>query len=216
VAALFRPRANVVARVIFFGTPCVIAVAAWACLVMARSSWGTGARMTRVQPVAFSHAHHAGELGIDCRYCHVSVETGPHAGMPSTEICMHCHSQIWVGSDMLAPVRDSYRTGQSLVWQRVYNQPAFVYFDHSIHIHKGVGCSTCHGPIDEMPFVYQFPSMLMEWCVDCHRNPARHLRPQEDIFNRRWRPDAKSEEERTVEYAIRDPELLTSCSVCHR
>lgn len=218
MAALFRPRTNTLARLTFFGAPLVVATTLWACLVFTRSSYGTGARIARVQPVPFSHAHHAGDLGIDCRYCHSSVERSPYAGIPSTEICMHCHSQIWVGSDVLAPVRDSYRSGKSLTWQRVYNQPAFVYFDHSIHVHKGVGCSTCHGHIDEMPFTYQVPSLLMEWCIDCHRQPARNLRPQAEIFNMTWQPGQSSEtpEELAAGYKIRDPQFLTSCSVCHR
>src|SRR5881392_1252804 len=121
------------------------------------------------QPVPFSHQHHVAGLGLDCRYCHTSVEHSSFAGIPPTKTCMNCHSQIWVGSDMLEPVRESYRTNQSLRWARVYNLPGFVYFDHSIHIHKGVGCASCHGRIDDMPFTYQAPSLLMEWCLDCHR-----------------------------------------------
>ncbi len=136
----------------------------------------------------FSHEHHVGVLGIDCRYCHTSVENSSYAGLPPTKTCMNCHSQIWVGSDMLEPVRDSYRTDASLTWQRVYNLPGFVYFDHSIHVHKGVGCTTCHGRIDEMPFTYQEPSLLMEWCLDCHRNPAPNLRPRGEVFDVKWQP----------------------------
>ena len=144
------------------------------------------------QPVPFSHQHHVGDLGIDCRYCHTAVEKSSYAGMPPTETCMNCHSQIWVGSDMLAPVRESYRTDQSLHWQRIYNLPGFVYFDHSIHIHKGIGCTTCHGRIDEMPITFQMPSLLMEWCLDCHRHPEPNLRPPGEIFNVKWQAAGQS------------------------
>ena len=143
-----------------------------------------------VQPVPFSHQHHVGILGIDCRYCHTSVERSSFAGMPPTKTCMNCHSQIWVGSQMLEPVRESYRTNESLRWHRVYNLPGFVYFDHSIHVHKGIGCSSCHGRIDEMPFTYQVPTLLMEWCLDCHRNPERQIRPREEVFNMKYEPPA--------------------------
>ncbi len=132
---------------------------------------------------------------------------------------MNCHSQIWVGSDVLAPVRESYRTGKSLKWQRVYNLPGFVYFDHSIHVHKGVGCSTCHGRVDEMPFTYQVPSLLMEWCLDCHRQPERYLRPRAEVFNMKWQAPVNQLErgrELARTYKLRDTHYLTTCSVCHR
>ena len=219
MVALFRPRSNTLARVTLFGGPLAVAFVLWFCLVYLRSSYGTGAGIPRVQPVPFSHQHHAGDLGIDCRYCHTSVEHGPNAGIPATETCMHCHSQMWVGSDMLEPVRASYRSGKSLRWQRVYNLPGFVYFDHSIHVHKGIGCTSCHGRVDEMPFLYQVPSLLMEWCLDCHRQPERHLRPQADIFSMRWRPPDNQQavgKRLAKDYRIRDTHYLTTCSVCHR
>jgi hypothetical protein len=206
-------------RLSVYGGPLFGALVLWVCLVYIRSSYGTGAGITRVQPVPFSHQHHVGDLGIDCRYCHTTVEHSSYAGMPATQICMNCHSQMWVGSDMLQPVRDSYRTGKSLEWQRVYNLPGFVYFDHSIHIHKGVGCTTCHGQLDEMPFTYQAHSLLMEWCLDCHRQPQRHLRPQEAIFDVKWQPPTDQIEQGlqlSQQYKIRDTRSLTSCSVCHR
>ena len=166
---------NVVAKLSLLGGILLLALIAWVCLIFTRSSYGTGIGLARVQPVPFSHQHHAGILGIDCRYCHTFVERASYAGIPPTQTCMNCHSQIWVGSPMLEPVRESYRTNQSLRWQRVYNLPDFVYFDHSIHVQKGVGCSTCHGRIDEMPFTYQVPSLLMEWCLDCHRQHQPRL-----------------------------------------
>jgi hypothetical protein len=216
---LFSRRADTIFRVSLLGALCVPAFALWAFLVYARSSYGTGAGVMRVQPVPFSHEHHAGILGIDCRYCHDSVEHSSFAGIPPTKTCMNCHSQIWVGSDMLAPVRDSYRTGRPLQWKRVYNLPGFVYFDHSIHVQKGVGCSSCHGDVDRMPFMYQVPSLLMEWCLDCHRAPERNLRPRDAVFDMKWEapPDQAARGlELKKEYGIQDAQHLTSCSVCHR
>jgi hypothetical protein len=188
-------------------------------LIYTRSSYGTGQGVIHVQPVPFSHRHHVGDLGIDCRYCHTAVEHSPYAGMPATEICMNCHSQMWVGSDMLAPVRASYRTGKSLEWKRVHNLPGFVYFDHSIHVHKGVGCASCHGQIDEMPLTYQESSLLMEWCVDCHRRPERHLRPVAEVFNMKYRQPQDQlalGRELAKKNKIRATAVLTSCSECHR
>jgi hypothetical protein len=216
---IFSRGTDTLFRLSVYGGPLFGAFVLWVCLVYVRSSYGTGAGIARVQPVPFSHQHHVGDLGIDCRYCHTTVEHSSYAGMPATQICMNCHSQMWVGSDMLEPVRDSYRTGKSLEWQRVYNLPGFVYFDHSIHIHKGVGCTTCHGRIDEMPFTYQAHSLLMEWCLDCHRQPQRHLRPQESIFDVKWQPPPDQLEQGLQlcqQYKIRDTRSLTSCSVCHR
>ncbi len=219
MAQIFSRGTDTMFRVSLYGSPLFGALVLWTCMVYTRSSYGTGAGIVRVQPVPFSHQHHVGDLGIDCRYCHTSVEHSSYAGMPATRICMNCHSQMWVGSDMLAPVRESYRSGKSLEWQRVYNLPGFVYFDHSIHIHKGVGCTSCHGHVDEMPFLYQAPSLLMEWCLDCHRQPERNLRPQTAIFDMKWRPPSDQLEQGrklAQEYEIRDTRFLTSCSVCHR
>jgi Cytochrome c7 and related cytochrome c len=130
------------------------------------------------QPVPFSHQHHVAGLGLDCRYCHTSVENSSFAGIPPTKTCMNCHSQIWTNAPMLEPVRESFRTGNSLNWERVHDLPDFVYFDHSIHINKGVGCESCHGPVDKMPLMYQANSLQMEWCLDCHRAPDKYLRPK--------------------------------------
>lgn len=216
---IFHPGSNTIARLSLYGAPLFLAGLLWLCLIMVRSSYGTGAGLVREQPVPFSHQHHVGVLGIDCRYCHTSVERGPNAGIPPTETCMNCHSQIWVGSQMLAPVRESYQTNTPLRWHRVYNLPGFVYFDHSIHVHKGVGCSTCHGQVDEMPLMYQKPSLLMEWCLDCHRHPERNLRPLAEVFNMKWRPPTNQDDlgrELAKHYKLRDTHYLTTCTVCHR
>jgi hypothetical protein len=210
---------NVLARATLFGTPFLLAGLLWGGLVYTRSSYGTGMGQSIVQPVPFSHQHHVGILGIDCRYCHTSVEHSSFAGIPPTKTCMNCHSQIWVGSPMLEPVRESYETGKSLRWHRVNNLPGFVYFDHSIHVQKGVGCSTCHGRIDQMPFTYQEPTLLMEWCLDCHRNPAARIRPREEVFNMKYEPPGDQLElgRKLVEqYKIKDSTSITSCSTCHR
>lgn len=217
---IFHPSTNIISKVSIFGSPLILALLVWVCIVYARSSYGTGEGVARVQPIPFSHEHHVGGLGIDCRYCHTSVEHSSFAGMPPTKTCMNCHSQIWVGSAMLAPVRESYRTGRSIRWERVYNLPDFVYFDHSIHVQKGVGCASCHGRIDKMPFTYPAQSLLMEWCLDCHRAPEQHVRPLEEVFNMAWEPPDGDQltlgRELVTKYHIRDPQTLTSCSVCHR
>ncbi|HEX5270805.1 MAG TPA: cytochrome c3 family protein, partial [Gemmataceae bacterium] len=216
---LFTRRADTIFRVNLLAALVVPAFVVWVCLIFTRSSYGTGAAISHVQPVPFSHEHHVGVLGIDCRYCHTGVEDSSFAGFPPTKTCMNCHSQMWVGSDMLEPVRASYREGKPLRWHRVYNLPGFVYFDHSIHVQKGVGCTTCHGRVDEMPFLYQEPSLLMEWCLDCHRGPEKHLRPRAAVFDVKWHePADQLERGRKLkdEYGIRDAQFLTSCSVCHR
>jgi len=216
---VFPAKMNVIGRASIVGAVGLLASALWMGLTYTRSSYGTGTGVSIVQSVPFSHEHHVGILGIDCRYCHTSVENSSFAGMPPTKTCMNCHSQIWVGSQMLEPVRESYRTNQSLRWRRVYNLPGFVYFDHSIHVQKGIGCSSCHGRIDEMPFTYQVPTLLMEWCLDCHRNPQRQIRPREEVFNVRYEPPGEQLDlgrKLVKQYGVKDPASLTSCSTCHR
>jgi hypothetical protein len=187
-----------------------------AMVVLAKSPYVTTVGVPLLQVVPFSHAHHVGRLGFDCRYCHTTVEESSFAGIPPTKTCMNCHSQIWVGSTMLEPVRESYRSGQSLEWQRVHRLAQFVYFDHSIHVRKGVGCAACHGRVDQMPLVWQAETLHMQWCLDCHRQPQRYLRPREEVFNMQWQPpeDQEALGRALVEkYHVRS---LTSCSTCHR
>ena len=184
------------------------------------AAYATRATEAREQPVPFSHEHHVGGLGIDCRYCHTSVETSAFAGIPPTKTCMNCHSQIWSTSPTLEPVRASFRTGQSIQWTRVHDLPDFVYFNHSIHVNKGVGCDTCHGRVDQMPLTWQENSLQMEWCLDCHRNPEKYVRPRESGLHHglpaRRRPGRRSGAELVKEYKIQDQRTLTSCSTCHR
>ena len=217
---IFHHSTNFLARLSLFGAIFIILGALWVAAAIHRSSWGTGAFVEREQPVQFSHKHHSGDDGIDCRYCHTTVETSASAGMPSTQICMNCHSQIWADSPYLEPVRESYRTGKPIEWTRVHDLPDFVYFNHSIHVNKGVGCSTCHGNVSEMPLMYQFSSLQMEWCLTCHRNPEKFLREkQEDVFKMDWEPAADQAAKGASiaqQRRIPDTHVLTSCSTCHR
>ncbi len=187
--------------------------------VYARSQYSTDVARTPLQPVPFSHKHHAGDLGIDCRYCHTTVETSAEAGMPPTHTCMTCHSQIWTNAKMLEPVRESLANDRSLVWQRVIRVPDYVYFRHNIHIAKGVACVECHGRIDRMPLTYRAKPITMKFCLDCHRDPGPHLRPREAVLDFGWQPpaDRKALEQKLMRlYDIHSPRTLTECGVCHR
>ncbi|MGH7823996.1 MAG: cytochrome c3 family protein [Candidatus Binatia bacterium] len=220
MAQIFHPSTNTISRLSIFGLFFLLIGLLWILAAINRSSYVTEAGVVREQPVPFSHQHHVGGLGIDCRYCHASVEQSSFAGIPATEICMSCHSQIWAASDMLKPVRESFKTGAPIRWTRVHNLPDFVYFNHSIHVRKGVGCATCHGQVDRMPLMRQAESLQMEWCLACHRDPAPFLRPKEFVFSMDWQPpqgeEIALEQKLMNEYEIESPELLTSCSTCHR
>jgi hypothetical protein len=216
MSQLFHSSANTLARVTIFGALFVVVALLGTAALLDRSAYWT--RQTEVieQPVPFSHDHHVSAIGIDCRYCHTSVESAASAGIPPTATCMNCHSQIWSDSPMLEPVRESYRTGTPLRWSRVHDLPDFVYFDHSIHVAKGIGCAECHGRIDRMPLVYQASSLQMSWCLDCHRHPEPRLRPRAEIFNMAWQPPANASEmqaELAEEYRVQS---LIDCSTCHR
>jgi Cytochrome c7 and related cytochrome c len=216
---IFHRSMNVISRVTIFGGVVVVAVVTWAWAGIIRAPYVTGQDVVREQPVPFSHQHHVGGIGIDCRYCHISVEQTAFAGIPATEVCMNCHKQVWNDSPMLEPVRASLRDNKPLVWNRVNNLPHFVYFDHSIHIHKGVGCETCHGRLDRMPLTWKFASLHMEWCLNCHRAPENYLRPRDEVFTMGWQPPISQQAlgRRLVkEYNIDPPSKLTNCSICHR
>src|SRR5438270_3391971 len=170
----------------------------------------------REQPVPFSHKHHVGDDGIDCRYCHTSVETSSFAGIPPTDTCMTCHSQIWANAEILEPVRASFQSGKSLRWTRVHDLPDFVYFNHSIHVSKGIGCSTCHGRVDQMPLTFKVNTLYMQWCVECHRDPAKYVRPRDQVFNMAYQAPANQMElgrRLVAEYKVQS---LTDCVTCHR
>lgn len=219
---IFHRSTNTLAKLSIFGGLFIMAFAAWAVAEINRSSWNTGAFVEREQPVQFSHKHHSGDDGIDCRYCHTSVESAATAGMPPTKTCMNCHSQLWSDSPYLEIVRQSWKENKPIEWTRVHDLPDYAYFNHSIHVAKGVGCNTCHGPVDEMPLMYQASSLQMEWCLECHREPERFLRPKKEVFNMKWRPENKTEVELAEgrrlkqEHAVRDKSVMQSCSTCHR
>ncbi len=215
---LFRPSANVIARAILITGAIMPFAAIGVTYGVMRSPYVTGQDVIRLQPVPFSHKHHFGELGIHCLNCHTSVEKSPFAGLPATHTCMSCHSQVWTNAAMLAPVRESLANNRPLRWNRVHVLPAYVYFDHSVHIAKGVGCSTCHGRVDQMALTSQAAPLTMQWCVDCHNNPAPNLRPHDQIFNMTWEPPADQDRAggELMKASHIDPNRLIECSTCHR
>ncbi len=229
---IFHRSTNTISRATIFGAIFVIAMLFWAAAAVQRSPYVTYAGVARPQPAPFSHQHHVGGLGIDCRYCHTSVEVSSFAGIPPTRTCMNCHAQIWTGAPMLEPVRESFSSGKSLIWNRVNDLPDFVYFNHSIHINKGVGCNTCHGPVDRMPLMYNYASLQMEWCLNCHRAPEKNLRPRDQVFNMRYEEPSSAKpmmvdgktytdqislgRDLVTKYKLRTVADITSCSTCHR
>ena len=217
MAAIFGRRANLITHVVLLALAGLGAAAAFLIWAVPRMQFNTQVSLIPNQPVPFSHRHHVSGLGIDCRYCHSSVEVASSAGLPPTETCMTCHSQLWTNAEMLAPVRQSLAEKKPLRWTRVYTLPDYVYFDHSIHVAKGVGCTECHGPIGDMPLTRRAADLTMGWCLDCHRNPAAHLRPREAVFDPRWhRTDATpSGKELMASYRIHTQDLA-DCTVCHR
>jgi hypothetical protein len=212
---LFGRGANSLARGTIIGTVLGVALLAIAGFAWVRSPYVTGVGQPVEQPIPFSHKHHVTDDGLDCRYCHTSVEHAAFAGMPPTATCMNCHSQIYSQSPVLAPIRESAQMDQPLTWNRVNQLPDFVYFDHSIHIAKGVGCSSCHGAVDQMPLTTKAESFQMSFCVECHQNPQNHLRPRSEIFNMNWTPPANQAvvgRQLMEEYHV---EVKDSCSTCH-
>jgi hypothetical protein len=216
VAQVFGPAANSVARFSVVGSLFGLGLLFGALELYVRSPYVTAVGQPIEQPVPFSHKHHVIDDGIDCRYCHTTVEVSGFAGMPATETCMNCHSEIWAQSPTLDPVRQSFARGQPIVWNRVDNLPGFVYFDHSIHISKGVGCSTCHGRVDEMPLTFKTQSMQMSWCLDCHQNPAQFLRPKDQVFNMAYQPPTNQEQLGRDLMAAYHVQSKITCSTCHR
>ena len=232
MAQIFHRSTNSISRATIFGAIFVVSFIFWALAQIQRSPYVTYAGVVRNQPVPFSHQHHVAGLGIDCRYCHTSVEVSRFAGIPPTKTCMNCHSQIWTKAPMLEPVRESFRTGQSLVWTRVNDLPDFVFFDHSIHVTKGIGCDSCHGPVDRMPMMYAYASLQMEWCLNCHRDPAKNLRTRDKVFNMRYEQPTAAKpvsmdgqvfsDQASLgaylvkKYRLRTVQDITSCNTCHR
>ncbi len=218
MAQLFKPISNILARLSIVGGGLLAFGGLFLLNQAFRSDFVTLADVVREQPVPFSHEHHVRGLGIDCRYCHTSVEFSSVAGIPPTETCMSCHSQIWTNAAILEPVRSSFKTGQPLRWNRVHDLPDFVYFNHSIHINKGIGCESCHGRVDQMPLMRAGSPLQMAWCLDCHRDPAKNIRPKDQVFTMGYKP---AESQATLgpklvkEYNV-NVRQLTNCSICHR
>jgi len=216
MAQIFHHSTNTIARVSIYGAVLIIALLGYAVNVVNQTSYVTEVHNALPQPVPFSHKHHVGELGLDCRYCHASVEISSSAGMPPTQTCMACHSQIWTNAAILEPIRASYRDSKPISWTRVNAVPDFVYFNHSIHIAKGVGCTTCHGPVAEMNITWRAETLYMRWCLECHEAPQKFLRPRSEIFNAFYVPPADQEAlgfRLMKEYKVQS---LTSCTTCHR
>ena len=213
---IFRRSANTISKISLAGALMLAVGAILGMILIGRSSWVTRANEYLEQPVQFSHRHHVLDDGIDCRYCHTSVETSPFAGIPPTKTCMNCHSQIWSNAPILEPVRASFRDDTPMHWIRIHDLPDFVYFNHSIHIKKGMGCETCHGRIDRMPLTRQVSSLQMNWCINCHRHPEEYVRPRAEVFTMGYTPPEPQDvigPQLVAEYQIAGN---TSCSTCHR
>jgi hypothetical protein len=201
MAQLFDRSSNALARMSLVLTGLIVIALGVTLDELQRSPWVTRQGQRPDQPVPFSHKHHVQGLGIQCQYCHTTVEKSSYAGIPPTKTCMNCHAQIWTNAQLLEPVRQSWVTGQSLTWTRVHDLPDFVFYNHEIHVNKGLGCSTCHGRVDQMPLMYAQNTLQMEWCLDCHRNPVKNLRPTSEIYNMAWEKPA---EDRPVWCAVGD------------
>jgi ferredoxin len=226
---------NVPIRLLLFGAPALLAAAGGALAVGARSPAVTSMRQPVKQPIPFSHRYHVGELALDCRYCHDTVEQLAFAGMPASGVCMDCHRRVWTGLNALAPLRASEDTSVPLAWRRVHDLPDYACFDHSIHVQKGFACVTCHGRVDRMPVTWQAESLSMNWCLDCHREPERFVRPRAHVFDMAWQRPTDPQELRAlsaeagIEPPVTNPRALgkalvakyriarkTNCSDCHR
>ncbi len=216
MAQLFHRSSNSLAKVSIVTVLLLVGCLVWAAYKIDQGSFITRVGEFREQPVPFSHKHHVQDDGIDCRYCHTSVENSAFAGIPPTETCMSCHSQIWANADVLEPVRASFRTGKSLEWTRVHDLPDFVYFNHSIHVNKGIGCSTCHGRVDQMPLTYKVNTLYMQWCVECHRAPEKYVRPRNQVFNMAYAAPEDQLQLGTRLVAEYKVQKLTDCVTCHR
>ena len=187
MAQIFDRSSNALARMSLVLTGLIVIALGVTLDQLQRSPWVTRQGQRADQPVPFSHKHHVQGLGIQCQYCHTSVEKSSYAGIPPTKTCMNCHAQILTDANLLQPVRTSWATGESIVWTKVHDLPDFVYFSHEIHVNKGIGCSSCHGRVDEMPIMYQQNTLQMEWCLNCHRHPAANIRPTSEIYNMAWK-----------------------------
>jgi hypothetical protein len=216
VAALFSPRATTIARGVIIGGLTLLVFIPAVAMGWVRTPWARGEHHAVAQPIAFDHRIHVTGLRIDCRYCHADAERTASAGLPSTKQCVACHSRTWMSTSVMAPVRRSLETGRPITWARVTQLPDFVYFDHAIHVDRGVGCETCHGRVDRMATAEQAAPLTMGWCLDCHRNPGSRLRPLADITTMGWR--RASSDTSGARLAAQGDRIrrLTDCTTCHR
>lgn len=221
MSQVFHRSANTISRVSIIGAGLLAGGLLLVLFLMFRSPIVTAQGIPREQPVQFSHLHHVSDNGIDCRYCHTTAETAASAGIPPTQTCMNCHAQIWTNAPELEPVRQSWATGEPLNWNRVHDMPDYVYFNHSVHVQNGVGCESCHGRVDQMALVYKAEPMTMEWCLECHRDPSKFVRPKDQVFTMGWHPVVDGQE---VDQSVLGPQLVeeygieskTDCWYCHR
>ena len=218
MSQIFHRSTNTLSKISILSAVFVAALLLGVFMIVDRAGYTTRKGITLTQPIPFSHEHHVAGLGIDCRYCHTSVEISATAGIPPTSTCYNCHQLIWKDSPMLEPVRASYKTGEPIRWTKVHDLPDFAYFNHSIHVAKGVGCSTCHGRVDQMEQVQQVQPLTMGWCLSCHRDPAPYLRPPDQVFNMEWTPppDQTAQGRKRVQDEHIQVSRLTNCSTCHR
>ncbi|MBL8215923.1 MAG: cytochrome c3 family protein [Bryobacterales bacterium] len=218
MSQIFHPSTNYLSRISIGAIVLLLGGAGAALFGINKSPYVSRVAIPFDQPVPFSHKHHVAGLGIDCRYCHTSVERTASAGMPTTETCMSCHSMIWTNAPMLEPVRQSWATGKSLEWTRIHDLPGFVFFNHSIHVNKGMGCAECHGRVDQMPLMWAENTLYMEWCLECHRAPEKRIRPREEVFNMAYHrpPGAEGEQLAAKLMAEYKVQKKTDCYVCHR
>ncbi len=216
MSALFSPRSNAIFRLVL-----VVLVGGAAGTVATlmgywRVPYGTGQFDQVAQPVQFDHRHHVQDDLIDCRYCHASVDRAPSAGLPPTELCLNCHAQVWNRSPLLDVLRASWFSNKAVPWVRVHKLPDFVYFNHAIHVNKGVGCAECHGRVDQMAVIHQSQPLTMGWCIECHRDPYAHLRPPEEVTNMAWRPEGDPVALGKDLARKLDVHPRTNCTTCHR
>ncbi len=216
MSSLFRRRADTIYRLVLLALLLGGMTSTLGWMVWSRTPFSTRQWEPIAQPIQFDHRHHVVDDGIDCRYCHTTVDRGPSAGIPQTELCLNCHSQIWNKSPLLDRVRQSWFTRQPIPWVRVHKVPDFVYFDHSIHVAKGIGCSTCHGRVDQMAAIEQVAPLTMGWCLECHRNPQPYLRTPDQLTSMTWRPEDQTEAHQKELMRRYDVHTRTSCTTCHR
>src|SRR3569623_1385884 len=218
MAQIFSHQTSQIVYLVLYGLLVLVLIVPTAWVTIDRAPWVTGQYVALDQPVPFSHAHLVGEVGRSCQYCHQGVLTSASAGLPATEVCMTCHSQILKDAPVLAPIRASFQTGKPVVWNRVNALPDYVYFNHAAHVNNGVGCVTCHGRVDDMPLMQQAAPLTMEWCLNCHRDPAPNLRPETAEFSMDWQPadDPRNLGTALLAHYKIHPDTLTDCYVCHR